>query len=103
MAELPDPSTNLYVTLVCPTGKKAPGVRVLEATLTTPELSVAVGSTHWTTVPPRLMPIVVEISSTQVTTGATLSAEMDARLGMISSVVVARILSMFFTTLRLRV
>ena len=79
VAELPTPSTNLYVTLVCPTGKKLPGTRVLEATLTTPELSVAVGSTHRTIVPPTLMPIVEETSSMQVTTGATLSAEIEKR------------------------
>ena len=67
---LPDPSTNMYVTEVDPTTKNCPGARVLDCRLTTPELSVAVGSVQVTTAPPMLRPMVVPTSSQPEITGA---------------------------------
>ena len=70
---LPDPSTNTYVTEVGPTTKNCPGARVLDCRLTTPELSVAVGSVHVTIAPPTLRPMVIPTSSQPEITGASSS------------------------------
>ena len=58
-----------------PTVKNDPGARLLEDKETTPELSVAVGSTQDTVAPPMFNPIVVDTSSMHMTMGATLSTE----------------------------
>ncbi len=62
-AKFPDPSTNRYVTAVDPTTKNCPGDLDLEAKFTTPELSIAVGSSYVTTTPPMLRPTVAVTSS----------------------------------------
>ena len=58
-----------------PTTKNDPGARLLEDKETTPELSVAVGSTQDTVVPPTLRPIWLVTSLMQLTSGAMSSTE----------------------------
>ena len=63
-----------------PTTKNDPGARLLEDKVTTPELSVAVGSTQDTVIPPTLRPIWLVTSSIQATTGATSSTEIQTKV-----------------------
>ena len=78
-AVFPDESTNVYVTVVVPTGKSEPGACDLDCRDTLPELSVAVGSVHVTVVAPKPAGIVLVMSSMAETTGALLSAEKRER------------------------
>ena len=73
VALLPDPSVKVYVTSVVPTSKKFPGAWVLPVRVTTPELSVAVGSVQLTVVPVSPELTVVDTSLIQAITGSTVS------------------------------
>ncbi len=72
-AKLPDPSTNRYVTAVDPTMKNCPGEWVLEARLTVPELSMAIGSLYWAMIPPRVRPTSASTQLQPWMTGCVLS------------------------------
>ena len=74
VALLPDPSVKVYVTVVVPTLKKVPGWWVLPVRVTTPELSVAVGSVQLTVVPVLPDGTVVKISLMPLITGGVVSA-----------------------------
>ena len=74
VALLPDPSVKVYVTGVVPTLKKVPGEWVLPVRVTTPELSVAVGSLQLTVVPVLPDATVTTMSFTSVITGGVVSA-----------------------------
>ena len=58
-----------------PTGKKVPGACVLDVRETVPELSVAVGSVHVTTVPVTPLLTVSVMSLMHAMTGAMVSTE----------------------------
>ena len=75
VALLPDPSVKVYVTVVVPTLKKVPGEWVLPVRVTTPELSVAVGSVQVTVVPVLPDETVLKISSMPLITGGVVSAK----------------------------
>ncbi len=65
MASLPEPSTNLYDTVVVPTAKNSPESCVFETSVTTPELSVAVGEVQVMILPPDPRGVVSIKSSKQ--------------------------------------
>ena len=74
VALLPDPSVKVYVTGVVPTLKKVPGWWVLSVRVTTPELSVAVGSVQLTVVPVLPDGTVTTMSLASLITGGVVSA-----------------------------
>ena len=63
----------VYVTKVVPTWKKDPGSCVVDANITSPELSVAIGSVQLTVVPFRPNGISSVISFTVLMIGGELS------------------------------
>ena len=73
LALLPDPSVKVYVTWVVPTWKNDPGLCVLDDSEAVPVLSVAVGSTQVTVVPPTPLLTVCVTSLMQEMTGAIVS------------------------------
>ena len=72
-ALLPDPSVKVYVTWVVPTEKNCPGLAVLDDNEGVPLLSVAVGSTQVTVVPPTPLLTVLVTSLMQAMVGGMVS------------------------------
>ena len=65
------------MTWVVPTLKNVPGLWLLDERVTTPELSVAVGSVQVTVVPEEPRATVTVTSVMQLTTGGVVSTEME--------------------------
>ncbi len=81
IASLPDPSTNLYDTVVVPVAKNCPDRWDLEANVTTPELSVAVGYGQVMILPPDPRGVVsLKLSMQFWITGGTLSTEKSSHV-----------------------